>query len=371
MSVLIKGTPYADTIRQNGDIEVEVYAYGGNDLIVLNRIDSYGGFNYVDAGSGADTVRNSFEGGNDIFLGAGNDYYYHSGAAKLAGEYDIVSGGDGNDIFEVKTLASVYNGDTGNDTFYSVGYNNVFNGGAGTDTINYSLQDSVAGERGRGIYVDLGRGFAKASEGRLEELNGIENATGTNSADTLIGTNGANTLRGLAGKDRLEGFNGNDKLYGGAGNDDLYGGAGHDDLYGDAGNDRLYGGTGDDDLYGGTGNDLLAGGAGCDFFFGGTGTDTFRFSAVSDSKAGALRDVIYDFRPGDEFDVIDLVDIDANVNTARNDAFTFIGKAAFSGTAGELRYSGAIISGDVNGDGRADFQIDAGLSAYYGSDFLL
>lgn len=370
MVVVIKGTNGNNLIVQNSRIEVEVYAYGGNDEIVLNRIDRFGGFNYVDAGSGNDLVRNSFEGGNDIFLGSGDDVYTHSGAAKYDSAYDVVSGGDGNDRFSVKTLSSVYNGDAGNDTFYSVGYRNTFNGGSGTDTISYSIQDSSS-EKGRGIYVDLDKGLAKAVEGRIEKLTSIENVVGTGYKDTLIGTVGNNTLRGGNGNDQLEGLGGNDRLYGGAGTDILYGDAGNDDLYGDAGNDRMYGGTGNDDLVGGTGNDLLVGGLGNDFMIGGTGADTFRFTSIADSKVGSLRDVIDDFKPDSEGDLIDLRDIDANTLRSGNNAFTFIGKAAFSGTAGELHYSGTIISGDVNGDGRADFEIDAGLTKYYTSDFLL
>lgn len=370
MAYVYKGTNGDDYVVQNSRTEVEIYTYGGDDEIVLNRTDSRGGLNYVEAGSGNDLVRNSFEGGNDIFLGSGDDVYKHSGAAKASGEYDKVSGGDGYDRFEVKTLSSDYWGDSGNDTFYSVGYRNAFNGGSGTDTVNYSLQDSSS-EKGRGIYVDLDKGFAKAVDGRNEELTSIENATGTRSNDTLIGTGGNNTLRGGNGNDQLEGLGGNDRLYGGSGKDILYGDSGNDDLYGDSGNDRLYGGSGNDDLLGGSGNDLLVGDSGNDFLVGGTGADTFRFIKTSDSKVGSQRDVIDDFKPESEDDVIDLKSIDADTGRSGNNAFHFIGKSAFSGEAGELRYSGTIISGDVNGDGRADFEIDAGLTRYYSSDFLL
>ncbi|MFC3073005.1 calcium-binding protein [Shinella pollutisoli] len=371
MTYLIEGSEYSDYIVQNRKIKLEVYAYGGNDDIVLNRTDKYGGLNYVDAGSGNDFVKNYFEGGNDIFLGRGNDIYHHTGTAGFGDEYDVVSGGSGNDIFKVKTLHSVYKGDSGNDTFYSVGYENTFKGGRGRDTINYSLQDSTSGERGRGIYVDLDKGFAEALSGREETLESIENVVGTNFRDTLIGTDGSNIIKGRGGNDQLEGLGGNDRLYGGAGKDVIYGDSGNDDLYGDSGNDRLYGGSGKDDLVGGSGNDLLVGGSGKDFLVGGSGADVFRFTKVSDSRTGSQRDVIEDFKPDSQGDVIDLRGIDADVNTSRNDAFDFIGKAAFSGTAGELRYSGTIIAGDVDGDGRGDFHIDAGLVRYFESDFLL
>ncbi|MDB5669875.1 MAG: hypothetical protein JWO25_834, partial [Alphaproteobacteria bacterium] len=61
-------------------------------------------------------------------------------------------------------------------------------------------------------------------------------------------------------------------------------------------------------------------------------------------------------------DKIDLSFIDANTATPDiNDAFAFIGAAAFSHVAGELRaFQSAgqwIVEGDVNGDGIADLVI--------------
>ena len=53
--------------------------------------------------------------------------------------------------------------------------------------------------------------------------------------------------------------------------------------------------------------------------------------------------------------------IDANSLLGGNQAFKFIGGAAFSASAGELGYvkgsSDPLIYGDVNGDAKADFAI--------------
>jgi hypothetical protein len=76
------------------------------------------------------------------------------------------------------------------------------------------------------------------------------------------------------------------------------------------------------------------------------------------------------------FDLIDLATIDANTLAGGNQAFSFIGAAAFSGVAGQLRYSNysgtVIIDADVNGDSNADMQIlVAGTNFMTGTDFIL
>ncbi|HYJ83995.1 MAG TPA: hypothetical protein VEW26_14275 [Allosphingosinicella sp.] len=147
-----------------------------------------------------------------------------------------------------------------------------------------------------------------------------------------------------------------------------------DTVYGRDGHDNIQGMAGDDDLYGEAGNDVLIGGAGADRLSGGLGKDTFTYNLVSDSTA-ASRDQILDFSRSQN-DKISLSAIDANVNLGNNQAFTFIGTAAFSNVAGQLRYETSdgmtIISGDVNGDGVADLQIlVSGSLAMGASDFVL
>ena len=160
---------------------------------------------------------------------------------------------------------------------------------------------------------------------------------------------------------------GNDVVFGGAGNDQIHGGIGNDRIAGDTGNDRLFGDTGNDSLTGGLGRDVQAGGA---------GTDRFIFATITEiGNAAATRDVITDLRHGQ--DKIDLGLVDANGAGAGNTAFAWKGAAAFSRHAGELhqRFEGAattIIEGDVNGDGRADFQIAlTGHLTLSGTDFVL
>jgi serralysin len=135
---------------------------------------------------------------------------------------------------------------------------------------------------------------------------------------------------------------------------------------------KLDGGLGNDVLSGGDGADTLIGGAGADILTGGASDDVFFYSDVADSAVGA-RDRILDFTSGDR---INLSQIDAIAGTANNEKFTFIGTGAFTGHAGELHVTAAgantLVSGDVTGDGKADFEILLiGSHTLHGTDFVL
>lgn len=152
-----------------------------------------------------------------------------------------------------------------------------------------------------------------------------------------------------------------------AGDDDLKGTAFADMLNGLDGNDILRGGAGDDILNGGLGDDLFIGGKGSDSMTGGAGRDLFRFD---DNGVDGSRDYIFDFT--NYIDVIDLSGIDANVNTVEDDAFVRIGKARFSGSAGELRLVSGILYGDTDGDKVADFSVQIfGTSHVFAADIIL
>jgi Ca2+-binding RTX toxin-like protein len=125
--------------------------------------------------------------------------------------------------------------------------------------------------------------------------------------------------------------------------------------------DPIIGGKGSDSLRGGGEADKIQGGRGADKMWGGSSTDTFIFTSIKDSGTTAKkRDTIYDFSTL-EGDKIDLKAIDANTRKSGDQAFSFISKKAFKHKAGELRYEkasgGIVVSGDVNGDGKADFSL--------------
>lgn len=161
----------------------------------------------------------------------------------------------------------------------------------------------------------------------------------------------------------------------GSKNLDIVGSSIKNELIGNSGNNSIDGGGGKDRIFGNDGSDLLTGGLSRDVMEGGLGDDVFIFNDVADSARGNLRDIITDFSQA-ELDKIDLSNIDAQTTAGGDQAFTFIGTAAFSHTEGELRYrqtaSKTIIEMDVDGNGKADSTIElSGVIALDAGDFVL
>jgi hypothetical protein len=315
---------------------------------------------------------------------------------------NLVAGDAAANVLTGTANADVLNGGGGDDRLVATAGNDTLNGGSGIDTADYR---GIAGP----VSVNLALGGPQTiTAGKLDTLSGLENIFSGAGADTLTGDAGANQLDGGLGADTMAGGAGNDTYVvrdsgdviielAGGGRDAVKAFVSHtladnvenltlagaargtgnalaNVINGSAGAERLEGLGGRDTLIGGGGRDVLAGGA---------DADTFVFGAVSDSSlASAQTDRIVDFSRA-EGDKIYLVGIDANTTNAAgtNDAFAFIGSAGFTaGAPGQLRtfFNAAagvqVVQGDVNGDGRADFQIflesptNLGLTA---SDFLL
>jgi len=124
-----------------------------------------------------------------------------------------------------------------------------------------------------------------------------------------------------------------------------------------SGNDTLTGSSQADVLNGHEGNDVLYGAGGADTLIGGLGADQFLFKTSAESTATQMV-TIADFN-STEGDVINLMAVDADANTAGAQHFNFIGTAAFTGHAGELRFDAAShqLMGDTTGDAQAHMQI--------------
>lgn len=276
---------------------------------------------------------------------------------------------------------------------------------AGEDTLS-NAGSSVAGTinlnaapltgTSAGGYVSRGFGV----QGGYTIANGvvIENAIGGSANDTLIGNSVANTLDGGAGADAMSGGLGDDVYRvdnagdsvsegSGAGSDEVFAsvtytiggnverlvltGSSNINGTGNSSANLLTGNSGNNILNGGAGFDTLVGGAGVDRLTGGKGGDIFRFELADTGIGAGQRDVVTDFR-GKNGDRIDLSSIDANSVLLGVQDFSYIGSATFAGTAGQLRLAARVLSGDVNGDGLADFEIElTGVRSFNLADLML
>lgn len=330
-TVFVAAEPYTDTI----------YTADG-------RPHNFTGFSGHDQFTGGAAADNAIGGdGDDVLIGgSGND--------RLEGgsHDDILHGNAGDDVLLGGTGVDRLYGGVGNDSLvggrqddwlYGQGDDDVLRGGDGDDILDGGLGIDTASyiDAAAGVTVSLLITTRQDTIGQGRDLlRNIENLTGGQFADTLTGNTGVNRLIGMDGNDRLVGMSGDDRLEGGSGNDHLVGGAGRD---------------------------VLIGGDGADLFIFGPGHLA--------GTTAATADLIIDFNAG-QGDRLHLRGIDANAGTAADDAFTFIGTAAFSGTAGELRYgvgpNRVMVFGDTNGDGVADFAIRLdGVQALLESDFFL
>jgi Ca2+-binding RTX toxin-like protein len=380
-----------------GDLDLAIMADIGlgtvrDDILNLSYMASMRG------GLGNDTITGG-AGANLLQGDEGNDVV--NGAAGA----DNLFGGDGNDILNGGSGNDVMDGGMGNDILYysQIGDMLIEGVNGGTDEVrsafNHTLCANFENLRLSGT-ATVGTGNAGDNSifagGGLTTLSGmdgndslygggnVDTMFAGNGNDTLFGKNGNDVLNGDAGDDILRGEVGSDTINGGAGNDTAFGGDGQDVIHGDDGNDvlrgeaqidTLFGDGGADTLQGGDGNDVLYGGSGRDIVQGGAGSDSFWF--VDGDFAGLTNgtaDRIQDFVQGADRMRLNL--IDANTLVAGDQAFSFIGAAAFSNIAGQLRYVQSagvtLIEGDTNGDGTADFAIAlTGTIAILGSDFTL
>jgi Ca2+-binding RTX toxin-like protein len=312
----------------------------GNDTII-------GGY-IVDAGLGNDLVVGHAVGGS-LAGGAGNDVlragagstYLEGGAGR-----DIVIGGAGNDLLIINNAADLARGE-------------IYDGGAGDDMLQVTSGD-LHSITLRNIEA-IGGGDIGLSTAQLAKLSSVVVNTLTltdNAAVTSTGDLSARTLQLADGGQFVSLAQNVGQVLGGTGDDTIVAGQYWGSaVFGGAGNDRitlLHGSYAD----GGAGNDVLGSGDCFSTLTGGTGRDLFVYSTAAANASNA--NVITDFARG--LDRVDLSAIDANAARAGNNAFHFIGAAAFGGHAGELHLahvSGTtLLEGDTNGDSVADIVID-------------
>jgi hypothetical protein len=323
--------------RKNGTTTVTADAAGqmtltggtGDNLLFPGQVPTH-----VDGGAGDDTLLITAS----MTLNAGSIVNVEHVSVRGEIVVDLSKLTSGEDILvEGSNFGSAsVRGTQGADTFASVvgssGFaNNTFVGGGGDDTyILQGLGETVTEDK------NAGKDLVKSSADYTLTAN-VENLTLTGT-DGITGTGNAlaNAIRG------------------------------------NGGNNLLSGASGKDNMTGGGGNDILAGGKGIDKLAGSAGDDVFVFAKGDTGKTEAKADLIKDFSNGD---TIDLSAIDAIANTAKDNAFKFVGTHALK-HAGDLRYEihkgDTWISGDTNGDGKSDFLIHLDHAVHLQkSDFIL
>ena len=318
VNVPLVGTPAADELR--GGDGTDTVSYAGSDAGVQVDLRSGAVLGGHAAGDTLISIENLIGSAYDDELRGDNNanaLWGRAGDDKLVG----LSGDD-----------RLY-GEAGDDRLYGNDGDDVLTGGAGADELHGGGGDDTVSYEGSnaGVQIELAWSWS-GSYGHAEgdTFSSIENVIGSGYDDSIRGDDGANRLEGRAGADRLYGWDGNDVLEGGDGDDALIGGA-------DA--------------------DRLSGGAGADTF---VYRGAPRGMALGSTAMNA--DHILDFSGvgGDG----DRLHLDLHYyHYGTYDDLTFIGTAAFTHTAGEVRYvqrgadTGADFTDvlvDLDGDGAAD-----------------
>lgn len=377
------------------------------DMAEMQIYDGTSGDDVFAAPKAGDWTANGFAGDDRI--------------ATLGGT-DTIRGGAGNDVIAA--------GD-GNDTIAFCGARDGFDavdGGAGDDRIVALADGTIVGLTSiAGIETISASGFSTVTISGSDAadtldfsntvLDGIVRISGGAGDDVILGSAGNDVIAGDAGNDTLEGGAGDDTFLMNSRSDRMDGGDGYDtikatqnssilywhhataveaisgtgfgavDIAGSAGNDiidlslialsgirQIDGRDGNDTIIGSSSADRIVGGNGKDQLAGGAANDLFDFNTIGHSKVG-MADVIVDFVRGS--DRIDLSTIDASTKLTGNQAFSFIGEAAFTGVAGQLRIDASqagktVVYADTNGNKVADFQIElVGTHQISSSDFVL
>jgi len=361
------------------------HAIGGDGNDGFSFGAAFTAADFVEGGAGSNDqigLQGNYAGGNALTLGAGTMSGVEAIVVLPGFSYDLTMN-DGNvaaggllKVQATQLLAGQslhFDGSAEHDgsfmTFGGQG-DDSFTGGWGNDGFyfgpgGYSSADIVNGNLGNNDQLGLDGDYGSVGSPLVLGNNvtnvevvvlmagpvGTPNHFNVSTNDNLVGAGQTMTIFGLQTSTGFT-FDGSNE---------------HDGAF------KVYGGTGADVITGSTGADWIFGGDGADTLYGGAGNDVFYYDALTQSNP-AGRDGIQDFATGDK---MDLSALDA-ITGGGDDAFTFIGSGAFTNHAGELRAvsSGPIwtVSGDVNGDGVADFELVVVVSDAHpltGADFTL
>lgn len=353
-----------DALRDvNGGVVVASSSSDGSEI--QTAPDTVSTVDYVEIGSGSQTV--STGAGNDRItsyadagepdpaqtIGADGRY---APAVDPASAVDVVSGGQGEDVFAFNALLNATSSilarhtlDDGSIDWRSVaGENDVVHDhwveGIGDDVVlDYSNQDGDSLIiRGHTVeIINISYGVDELGDFSLVSLRSQQGDGGGAHDEDPLGTlkiygdtveegdievqanvfDGIDIfepmtdlptlLKGDADDNTLVGTKGSDNIHGDLGNDILQGKAGADFLFGHKGKDILKGGSGSDFLDGGLGQDSVSGGSGADTIHSAEGKDTLAGGADADTfvfYGSLIRATVTDWEDG--IDIIDFTRAD-------------------------------------------------------------
>jgi Ca2+-binding RTX toxin-like protein len=239
---VLNGLAGDDTLKGFGGADT---LYGGDNN---DTLEGGGSADALDGGSGIDTA---VYGDSDerVFVSLIDGTGYGGDAAgDTLIRIENLTGSDHDDELEGDNGANVLQGSSGDDELEGRSGADILNGGSGGDTASYYHSSA-------GVTVSLMADTADGGDATGDELNSIENLTGSTYADVLWGDDNANVLTGAGGNDLLIGYGGDDGLMGGDDSETLMGMDGVDTLKGFGGADTLMGGVGGDTMLGGGGDD--------------------------------------------------------------------------------------------------------------------
>ena len=336
----LNDTLYAPTSPPTFVLGYDIYGYAGNDIL------------------------NSYSKNDNLYGGTGNDQLYGGTGS------NYLEGGEGNDLYYVEAL--------GNTIIEASGPN------SGRDLVRSEIDFTLP-----------------ANVEMLELLRGAIRGIGNTEINYITGNGNNNYIDGGRGADEMFGGYGNDTYLIDNLNDKIFDEGDYDKVFssvtynanvnnirfgrdwtieeftlttaadlnyqdtdraciisGNSGKNTIEGYGGADTIYGKDGNDTINGGVGADILWGGAGSDTFVYTGTRVSL-GAGVDRIMDFSCME--DKIDLSAIDADSLNVGNQSFRYVGGGQFTGYTGMLKFSNGILSGDINGDKVADFQIEVNV----------
>jgi microcystin-dependent protein len=335
----VEGTGAGVFIGQSGGTESFTLTLDNIPSLVF---DGTNGDDQLLGGNSADTITGSD--GNDSIFGAGGS--------------DMLRGGKGNDTLDGGTGANTLVGGAGNDRLVvgTGASGSDVQGGADNDTLVVTGAVSLANLSSIEVIEFQSGGNLTLTQTQFAALPANTAVSGAGTLTVNMTVAGAVSTSGFVFSGGLSQV----AINGSSGADVIICGSAQHTINGGAGIDRIDGGSAADTINGGLDGDKITGRGGADILTGGDGSDVFKYDAIADSGIGSAADRITDYAVG--VDRLNFKDIDPDGVTAGDQAFTFIGAAAFGATGvAQIRYltAGAdiIVQADANGDGAADMEI--------------